>query len=66
MTVLNYFFIGFVFTFLIDILMSLKHIKNHPKMENHIWEMKERIMCIFIWPIAFIVFFIAFLKAYFK
>tara|TARA_R110001592_G_scaffold256095_1_gene519802 strand:- start:38 stop:238 length:201 start_codon:yes stop_codon:yes gene_type:complete len=66
MTILNYFFIGFAFTFLIDILMGLNKIKNHPKMKNHKWEWNERIMCIVIWPVAFIVFFIAFLKASFK
>jgi len=66
MTVLNYFFIGFVFTFLIDILMGLKHIKNHPKMKNHIWGMKERILCIIIWPLSVLIFSIAFIKTSFK
>ena len=66
MTILNYFFIGFSFTFLIDLLMTLKPIKNHPKMKDHTWGWNERITCILFWPIAFIVFFIAFIKSYFN
>ena len=66
MTVLNYFFTGFAFTFLIDVLMSLKPIRNHVKMKNKIWGWNERITCVLFWPIAFIVFFIAFIKERFK
>jgi hypothetical protein len=31
MSILNYFFIGFVFTFGIDLLMDKESIKNHPQ-----------------------------------
>ena len=61
--IFNYFFIGFIFTFLIDVLMNLKQIKNHPKMKNHNWGWYERILCILFWPIAFTVFFVAFLRS---
>jgi len=66
MTILNYFFAGFTFTFLCDILMGLKKIKNHPRMKNHTWGWNERITCILFWPICFIVFSIAFIKQFFK
>ena len=66
MTILNYFFIGTGFTFLIDLLLSLKSFKNHPSMKDKIWGMKERILCIIIWPISSLTFLIAFIKTYFK
>jgi len=66
MNLINYFFIGFVFTFLVDILLGLKSIKNHPKMKDHNWGWNERIICILFWPIAFLTFSISFLKTYFK
>ena len=66
MSILNYFFIGFIFTFLCDLLMNLKHIQNHPKMKDHTWGWNERITCILFWPIAFLIFSIAFLKQLFK
>ena len=66
MTILNYFFAGFTFTFLCDILMGLNKIKTHPKMKNKTWGWNERITCILFWPICFIVFFIAFIKQSFK
>ena len=66
MTILNYFFTGFAFTFLIDVLMNLKPVRNHLKIKDKVWGWNERIMCILLWPIAFIVFFIAFIKTYFR
>ena len=66
MTILNYIFIGFTFTFIVDLLMNLKPIINHPKMKNHTWGWNERIICILFWPISFIIFFIAFIKTYFN
>ena len=64
--IFNYFFIGFIFIFLIDVLMGSDKIKNHPKMKDHKWGWSERIMCILFWPIAFTVFFVAFIKSYFR
>ena len=63
---LNYIFIGFVFTFILDLLLSLDSFKNHPKMKDKIWGTKERIICIIIWPIASLTFIIAFIKSYFR
>ena len=66
MTILNYFFIGTGFTFLIDLLLGLKGIKNHPLVKSKIWGLKERILCIIIWPIAVLIFLMSFIKSYFK
>ena len=66
MSILNYFFIGFVFTFLVDILMGSSKIKNHPKMKDKTWGMNERIICTLIWPISVLLFTITFIKSYFK
>ena len=66
MSILNYFFMGFVFTFGIDLLMGMESIKNHPAVVDKNWGMKERILCIAIWPIAALTFIIAFIKQFFK
>ena len=63
--ILNYIFIGFIFTFFIDWLLSLNSIKNHPNVKGLSWGNKERIMCISIWPIAELVFFLSIFKTYF-
>jgi hypothetical protein len=43
MSILNYFFMGFAFIFVIDLLMGVTKIKNHPRMKGHTWgvEMKD-------------------------
>ena len=66
MTILNYFFIGFAFAFIIDLLLSIEIIKKHPKMKDHTWGWNERITCILFWPIALLVFLITFIKQLFK
>ena len=66
MTILNYFFIGAGFTFIVDLLLGLDTFKNHPKMKDKIWGMKERILCICIWPISSLTFIIAFIISIFK
>ena len=66
MSILNYFFIGFGFTFIVDLLLGIEGIKNHPSMKNKIWGMKERILCIIIWPLSTLIFFITFIKTIFK
>ena len=66
MSILNYFFIGTGFTFIIDLLLGLDIFKNHPKMKDKTWGMSERITCICIWPIAILVFLNSFFKAYLK
>tara|TARA_R110002167_G_scaffold118404_3_gene294880 strand:+ start:784 stop:999 length:216 start_codon:yes stop_codon:yes gene_type:complete len=67
MTILNYFFIGAIFIFLMDLLLGTKMIKNHPQIAKALkqgeWRLQERIICILIWPLAALVFFNAFFKA---
>ena len=42
MSLINYFFIGSIFTLGVDLLLGLKSVKNHPKIKNAIWGgMKE-------------------------
>ena len=51
MSILNYFFIGVVFTFVIDLILLSNYVRNHPKMKNVIeqnWSMAARITCIVI------------------
>tara|TARA_R110000824_G_scaffold176496_1_gene355507 strand:- start:141 stop:356 length:216 start_codon:yes stop_codon:yes gene_type:complete len=70
MTILNYFFIGAVFIFLIDLLLGTKMIKKHPQVAKALkqgdWRLQGRIICIFIWPLAALVFFNAFFKELLK
>ena len=66
MTILNYFFIGTGFTFIVDLLLSIERIKTHTAMEGQEWGMSQRILCILIWPISALVFLISFIKTIFK
>jgi hypothetical protein len=66
MSILNYFFIGAGFTFVMDLLLGIKRIKTHIKVKDKDWGMKERILCVIIWPLASLVFLIAFIKQFFK
>ena len=69
MRILNYFFIGVVFTFVIDLILLSNYVRNHPKMKNVIeqnWSMAARITCIVIWPLAAVVFIYSFIKQFFK
>ena len=63
--VLNYIFIGFIFTFLLD-YVSDKY-ANHPAFKDvPVWGWGARIMFILFWPIGAIIFTYAFLKSYFE
>ena len=71
MSILNYLFIGVIFTFLIDIILNLKGIQNHPNIKKAIkngfyWGVKERIINIFIWPVSLCIFLVSFIKQFFK
>ena len=69
MSILNYFFIGVVFTFVIDLILLSNYVRNHPKMKNVIeqnWSMAARITCMVIWPLAAVVFIYSFIKQFFK
>ena len=66
MSILNYFFIGVCLTFLFDLLFSIEDIRKHPKIIKENWGMKERIICVLIWPLAALMFLISFIKQFFK
>ena len=66
MTILNYFFIGAGFTFIVDLLLSIERIKSHPVVESQEWEMTQRILCMVVWPLSLLVFLIAFIKQFFR
>ena len=66
MSILNYFFIGTAFTFIIDLILGMEYVRNHPKMQVVKWGIKERVACIFIWPAGMLIFSISFIKAIFK
>tara|TARA_R110000782_G_scaffold217132_1_gene304642 strand:+ start:294 stop:503 length:210 start_codon:yes stop_codon:yes gene_type:complete len=62
---LNYIFIGFIFTFILDlILYKLKDnitVKELGLEES--WGDFQRIVCILIWPISLTVFLLSFIKS---
>ena len=66
MSILNYFFIGVAFTFVLDLILT--KLQSNPLMEGIIknWGWKERIACILIWPLSLIVFIYSFIKSYFE
>ena len=68
MSILNYLFIGTAFTFVIDLILGLKIVKNHPLMRPFLktWGWGERIACIAIWPIAMLTFLGSLLKSFFR
>ena len=66
MTILNYFFIGAGFTFIVDLLLSIERIKTHTAMKDQEWGITQRILCMVIWPLSVLVFLIAFIKQFFK
>ena len=62
--VLNYIFIGFIITFLLD-YVSDKY-KNHPSWVNvPEWDWGSRIMFILFWPLGVGLFLYTFIKTYF-
>ena len=66
MSILNYFFIGAGFTFIVDLFLGIEGIRNHPKMKDKNWGTKERILCIIVWPLSALIFTLAFIKSVFK
>ena len=62
MSIINYLFIGFFLTFLLDYISFKLNYLDHIK----IWTWKERILLVFFWPIFLIVFIFNFIKTYFK
>ena len=64
MSITYYCFIGIIFTFLMDVMISLAH--KNPKIKEIDWSWWERSLCITFWPIALIVFLYSFYKEYTK
>ena len=64
--VLNYFFIGFAFIFLLDLILIRLH--KNPIMKEVVkrWGWKERVACVLVWPIAALVFSLSFVISHFK
>jgi len=63
--ILNYLFIGFVLSFLLDYI-SEKY-KNHQSFQNvPEWDWQARIIFALFWPIGLIIFFYSYIKAYFR
>ena len=66
MSILNYLFIGTAFTFVMDLLLSMESVRKHADVADKEWGMKQRILCILIWPLAALVFTFNFIKQLFK
>ena len=64
--ILNYIFIGFAFTFFVDLLLLNKTIRNHIEVKNLEWNITQRVICILVWPIGSLIFLISFFKSFFK
>ena len=66
MSILNYFFIGIIFTFTLDFI--LYQLQNHPIMLPVIekWDNRTRVACILVWPVAAVVFIYTFFKSFFN
>ena len=63
--ILNYLFIGFVLSFLLDYI-SEKY-KNHQSFQNvPEWDWQTRIIFALLWPIGLIIFIYSYIKAYFR
>ena len=64
MNILNYLFIGFLFTFLLDIILNTY--SDHPKVKYLEWGLKEKILSVLVWPVGLLVFLNSFFKSLFK
>ena len=60
--VINYFFIGFVFTFIVDLFLN--NAQDNPKVKEALkdWDTEQRIACAMLWPVGVIWFLIALIK----
>ena len=66
MSILNYFTIGFIFCFLVDVLLNISAIRKRLKPKTLKWGWGERICAVLVWPIGIIIFTIQFIKERFK
>jgi len=65
--ILTYFFIGVVFTFLMDLLIDYLCRFEEPSFVHTIeWDNPQRILCTILWPLGIIWFFVAFFRSWFS
>ena len=64
MNIYNYFFIGIIFTLLVDLFLN--KFRNNALLRFVDWGWGERILCIIFWPIGLLIFLYNFLKKSFK
>jgi hypothetical protein len=65
--ILTYFFMGVVFTLLIDLLIEyLRNITSDRFLHTLEWDNSQRTLCVVLWPLALIWFLIAFFKSWFN
>ena len=62
MWVLSYFFIGVVFTFIVDLFLKMGQDNPKVKKVSEDWHTEQRIACAILWPIGVLWFLIAFIK----
>ena len=62
----NYFLIGVIFTFIVDLFLSTS--QNNPTVKDisEDWHNEQRITCVVLWPIGVLWFIISFIKHIFK
>ena len=67
---IKYLFIGVIVSFLIDLLLGMNKIGQHPKVievvEKKDWGWGPRILNIFIWPLSVLIFIISFLNQFLR
>ena len=63
---INYLLLGIVFTFTVDALFEIEEVKNHPSLKDKNWGMKQRAVCLLIWPLLLFVFLFTFIKRFFR
>ena len=63
--ILTYFFIGVVFTFLIEVLITKLEEKNFPNFAHEVtWDNTQRILCVIVWPLGIVWFLVAFFRSW--
>ena len=60
MSIYNYFFIGFIFTFFIEMIFD--QLGNHLKLVDLEWGWTQRICCTILWPPLLLIFIVQFIK----
>ena len=67
---IKYLFIGVIVSFLIDLLLGMDKMRQHPKVieviEKGDWGWGPRILNIFIWPLSVLIFITSFLSQFLR